>query len=280
VPSSGRIVLGASLAVAFAVILRAALGLPLPSWAALLCLISLVAVLLVGALVLRLEMYGPVLWQGPEEGPLLALTFDDGPALASTTFVLDTLAGAGARATFFVIGRRALEHPELIRRMVREGHTVGVHGMDHHRGYAFLSPASVARDLEQAIGAVTAAGAPRPLWFRPPIGQASPRTFRGVRRVGLEVVGWTFRGRDGLRRARAETLLLRLERALVPGAIVLLHDAWERPRAEGEPGPLGAVLLPEILARCSARGLRPVSLDELIQAGAQGKSMTKRAPAA
>jgi len=272
-------VLGASLAVAFAVTIRAALGVPYPSWVALICLIWLVLVLLVGALVLELEMYGPVLRQGPEHGQMVALTFDDGPVLGTTTLVLDTLAAQGARATFFVIGRRALEHPELVLRMVRDGHTVGVHGMDHHRGYAFLSPASVARDLEQAISAVTAAGAPRPRWFRPPIGQASPRTFRGARQVGLEIVGWTFRGRDGLRTARAETLLLRFERALAPGAIVLLHDAWERPRLEGEPAPLGVRLLPEILARCKAHGLRPVSLDELLQARTAGKSMTKRAPA-
>jgi peptidoglycan-N-acetylglucosamine deacetylase len=237
-------------------------------------------ILLLGALVPGLEMYGSVLCRGPEHGQMVALTFDDGPVPGSTTTVLDCLASRGVRATFFVIGRRALEHPELVLRMVREGHTVGVHGMDHHRGYAFLSPTSVARDLEQAIFAVTAAGAPRPLWFRPPIGQASPRTFRGVRRAQLSIVGWSFRGRDGWRGTRAEALLSRFERALAPGAIVLLHDAWERVGAPGEPHPLGVRLLPEILDRCAARGLLPVTLDELLQSESAGRSMMKRAPGA
>jgi peptidoglycan/xylan/chitin deacetylase (PgdA/CDA1 family) len=278
--SPGRILLGVVLTAAFAITIRAALGAPPPGWVALGCLLLLLLVFFGGALWLRLEMYGPVLWRGPEERDGVALTFDDGPLPASTPRVLDCLAEHGARATFFVIGERALQHPELIRRMVREGHTVGLHGMQHHRGYAFLSPASVERDLQLAMDAVGAAGVPRPLWFRPPIGQASPRTFAGVRRAGLEVVGWSFRARDGWRTTDADQLLRRLERGLRPGAIVLLHDAWERPGPQGEQPPLGVRLLPQILDMCQARGLRPVSLDELIQTEARGSSTTKRAPGA
>lgn len=278
--SPGRILLGATLTAAFAITMRAALGAPPPVWVALLCVFLLLGVLGLGALWLRLEMYGPVLWRGPDDGGTVALTFDDGPVPGSTTLVLDCLAERGVRATFFVIGERAKEHPALIARMVREGHTVGLHGMQHHRGYAFLSPASVAADLEAAQSAVGAAGAPPSLWFRPPIGQASPRTFAGVRRAGLEVVSWTFRARDGLRTTQSRALLARLERDLAPGAIVLLHDAWERPGPEGEPPPLGVRVLPEILDLCARRGLRPVTLDELIQSDAAGSSMTKRAPGA
>jgi peptidoglycan/xylan/chitin deacetylase (PgdA/CDA1 family) len=280
VPAPGRILLWGAVLVACVALVWRAVGGPSPSWLGPLCLLGLGGILFLGALVPSLEMYGPVLCRGPEHGHMVALTFDDGPVPGSTTAVLDCLAARGARATFFVIGRRALEQPELIARMVRDGHAVGVHGMDHHRGYAFLSSDSVARDLEQALGAVMAAGAPRPVWFRPPIGQASPRTFRGVRRVGLEIVGWTFRGRDGWRRTRAARLLARLDRALAPGTIVLLHDAWERAGAAGEAPPLGVRLLPEILDRCAARGLCPVTLDELLQPGARGRSMTKRAPGA
>jgi len=260
-------------------IVRALVGAPLPTWlgATLLALLALTS--FVGALLPGLEMYGPVLSRGPSQRPFVALTFDDGPHPESTPAVLDCLAARGARATFFVIGRRALEEPELVRRMVREGHSVGLHGMDHHRGYAFLSPARVEQDLADTTRAVTAAGAPTPLWFRPPIGQASPRTFAGARRAGVELVGWTFRARDGWKKTRADRLLERLERALVPGAIVLLHDAWERPLA-GEAPPLGARLLPEILDLCAQKGLRPVTLDELVQASESGNSTTNRAPEA
>jgi peptidoglycan/xylan/chitin deacetylase (PgdA/CDA1 family) len=243
-------------------------------------LTALLATLLLGALVPCLDMYGAALCRGPTEGKLVALTFDDGPLQTSTPAVLDTLKARGARATFFVIGRRVAEAPALIERMVREGHAVGLHGMDHHRAYAFLSPQAVQDDLVQCARAVTAAGAPRPLWFRPPIGQASPRTFAGARRAGVEIVAWSFRGRDGWRSTKAEQLLARLERALVPGAIVLLHDAWERPTSGDEAPPLGARLLPQILDLCARKGLTPVTLDELVQASTAGRSKTKRAPEA
>lgn len=278
--SLGRLLLGVCLLSAFALTGRALLGAPPPVWLAGAVLTALLATLFLGALAPCLDMYGAALCRGPREGKLVALTFDDGPSSASTPAVLDTLQARGARATFFVIGRRATEEPALIQRMVREGHAVGLHGMDHHRAYAFLSPKAVEDDLVQCARAVTAAGAPQPLWFRPPVGQASPRTFAGARRAGVEIVAWTFRGRDGWRSTKAEQLLVRLERALVPGAIVLLHDAWERPKAEDPAPPLGARLLPQILDLCAQKGLTPVTLDELVQAGTAGKSTTKRAPEA
>jgi len=272
--------LASSVLVALVLAARAVLGTPPPLWLALACLLGLLLVLTLGALVPGLEMYGSVLSAGPAAGDRVALTFDDGPLPESTPRVLDCLAEHGAKATFFVIGSRAKEHPELVLRMVREGHSVGVHGMEHHRAYAFLSPERVQRDLEQAAAAVVDAGAPRPLWFRPPIAQASPRTFRGAKRAGVEIVGYTFRARDGWRSTTAPRLLARLRRALRPGAIVLLHDAWERPGSAGEPPPLGVSALPAILDLCRERGLSAVTLDELVQAGTEGNSMTKRAPPA
>ena len=272
--------LGVCLLSAFALTARALLGAPPPVWMAGVVLVLLLGALLVGALVPRLEMYGSVLCRGPAEANLVALTFDDGPSPTSTAAVLDTLRERGARATFFVIGKRAAAEPALVRRMAGEGHAVGLHGMDHHRGYAFLSPKAVEADLLQCARAITSAGAPEPIWFRPPIGQVSPRTFSGARRAGVEIVAWSFRSRDGWRSTRPEELLARLDRALLPGAIVLLHAAWERPTCEGEPPPLGARLLPEILDLGAKKGLRPVTLDELVQAGVAGKSTTKRAPEA
>lgn len=278
--SPGRLLLGVVLLGAFALTAQALFGAPPPIGAAVAMLLALLGTLLLGALVPGLEMYEPMLCRGSGRERLVALTFDDGPSPASTPLVLDVLRERGARATFFVIGRRALEQPELIARMVREGHVVGLHGMDHHRGYAFLSPRAVEQDIRDCARAVMTAGAPQPLWFRPPIGQASSRTFAGARRAGVELVAWSFRGRDGLRSTDGDPFLGRLDRALVPGAIVLLHDAWERPQAADEVPPLGARLLPQILELCTKKGLEPVTLDELVQAGESGRSTTKRAPAA
>src|SRR5688572_16068018 len=72
-----------------------------------------------------------LLWRLPEPVQAVALTFDDGPHPDHTPRVLDLLAAAGARATFFVVGERALRYPELVRRMAREGHAVGNHTFSH-----------------------------------------------------------------------------------------------------------------------------------------------------
>jgi peptidoglycan/xylan/chitin deacetylase (PgdA/CDA1 family) len=64
---------------------------------------------------------------------VVALTFDDGPDPDQTPEVLDALAEAGARATFFVLVDRAAEHPDLLRRIAAEGHEIGLHGEDHTR---------------------------------------------------------------------------------------------------------------------------------------------------
>lgn len=221
-------------------------------------------VLFAGALLPNLGMYGVVLSEVPEAGGQVALTFDDGPDPETTGEVLRVLAERGAKATFFVIGKKVDEHPELVRRIVEAGHEVGVHGYDHFRGYAFLAPGAVQADIERTRQAIRRASGAETSWFRPPIGQASPRTFAGASLAGAVVVGWSVRPRDGLRSATPTLVVERVRRGLRGGAIVLLHDAWER--GAPTPAPAGARALAEILDECERRGLRAVTLGELVSA--------------
>jgi hypothetical protein len=79
------------------------------------------------------------------------------------------------------------------------------------------------------------------------------------------MVGWSVKARDGLRRTTVGEVLSRLRRELSEGDIVLLHDAWERPRHDDAEPPAGARALKEILDLCEEKGLSPVSLDELVR---------------
>ena len=227
------------------------------------------SVLGIGALVPSWEMYGDVLWKVPGASGCVALTFDDGPDPASTTRVLDVLAKRGARATFFVLGERAERHPAILRRMIEDGHSIGLHSFDHNRLYAFLPPSSVRADIERCRAIVEAATGVRPLWFRPPVGQMSPRTARGVILAQAETVGWSVRARDGLRGTSPDDALRRIEPKLESGAIVLLHDAWERPSAEDGEDPAGARALDALLDALERRSLQAVSLDELVARGSE-----------
>lgn len=257
---AGRIALWVASLGALALAVRSLLLRPVPLEIALLFGTAYVLLVVTGVLVPRLQMFGDIVWCGPTEAARVALTFDDGPDEHSTPLVLKQLAEASVRATFFVLGEKAMRSPDVVRAIVEGGHEIGVHGFRHDRLYAFLSPRKVANDIRRASDAVHTAAGVRPIWFRPPIGQASPRTFEGAKRAGVVVVGWSVRGLDGVASAVAGNVARRVTRRLSPGAIVLLHDAAEY----GDRVPASIEALPEILKAIRERGLSAVSLSELI----------------
>jgi peptidoglycan/xylan/chitin deacetylase (PgdA/CDA1 family) len=186
-------------------------------------------------------------------GPRVALTFDDGPHPDTTPAILDALAAAGARATFFVLGRSAFSAPDLVRRMVSEGHTVGIHGWDH-RPLTLSAPRRLRRELNASRKAVEDATGASVRWFRPPYGYRGPSLARVLREEGLITVGWRFAARDWASRTADEVcrhVLSRIRRS----DVVLLHDAGPGARLTVE-------ALPRILAGLEERGLRAVTLDE------------------
>lgn len=192
----------------------------------------------------------------PPAGDWIALTFDDGPEPGSTDRVLDALVAAGAHATFFALGSQARAHPDLIRRMAAEGHTVGLHG-DRHRTVVFASPARLRAELEGARAAVVAAApGAAPRFYRPPCGLRRPGLVREVRRRGFALALWNLDSRD-YNPGRPEAVAERVLSLAAPGKIVLMHDGG--PGAARTPD-----ALPALLAGLAAKGLRCVSLDELV----------------
>jgi peptidoglycan/xylan/chitin deacetylase (PgdA/CDA1 family) len=212
-----------------------------------------------GVLVPSVGVFGEVFSRGPLERAEVALTFDDGPNPETTPRVLALLAEHGARATFFVVGEKALAHPALLRAIAEAGHAVGVHGHVHDPLYALRSARFVERDIERACAAVERAlGAP-PVLFRPPIGFVSGAVAVAAERRGLILVGWSARTLDGWRGTPPARVLTRATAALENGAILVLHDAAER----DDRVPASLAVLPDLLARLTARGLRAVTVDAL-----------------
>lgn len=260
----GRLVLYGSTAVAIVVGVRSAWGSPPPlGWAVGFALVYL-GILALGSMVPRLEMYGDVLWRVKEADAHVALTFDDGPDPHSTPLVLETLRRHGARATFFVLGKKAEMHPELLQCMMEEGHAIGIHSYSHQRAYAFLPPKEVLADIEKCQKILENAVGRRSVWFRPPVGQTSPRTIKGAKLAGVEIVGWSVKGRDGLRSTSTDEVVKRVGRGLCDGAIVLLHDAWEKGAGDESPPPAGVDALESLLRECQSRRLSPVTVEELV----------------
>ena len=191
------------------------------------------------------------LYCGGRHGRYVALTFDDGPG-PYTARLLQILARAGARATFFDIGSRVAAWPGLVRMEMRRG-AVGNHTWSHTR-LASLGRRVVIRELLRTQAAIVrAAGGMRPLLFRPPYGVGTPAEAAAVHALGLADVRWSVDSRDAFPGATPASIVRTVAAELHPGAIVLLHD--------NHPATLAA--LPRVLRLVRRRGLTPVTVPEL-----------------
>ena len=169
------------------------------------------------------RLFGRVIGTGFSPDPKVAITFDDGPSPEHTPAVLEALRAAGARATFFVLGRNVRAHPELARMIVAEGHELASHGDDHSL-LMFAGPATIAHQFRAAEDAVSeAVGTSVAQLFRAPHGYRGPFLAPVARRLGYRIVGWTGAIFDTARPG-VEVIVDRCANVLAPGAILLLHD--------------------------------------------------------
>ena len=154
----------------------------------------------------------------------VALTFDDGPHPEGTPLVLEALAAAGARATFFLVGEQVERRPALAAGIVAAGHAVALHGY-RHRLQLRLPPATVEADVARGIAVVQDATGIALSRHRPPYGIYSPAGLRAVRRAGLKPLLWSRWGKDWRKFTTPGRIARRATRAVIGGDVILLHDA-------------------------------------------------------
>jgi peptidoglycan/xylan/chitin deacetylase (PgdA/CDA1 family) len=194
---------------------------------------------------------------GGRHGGCVVLTFDDGPDPEVTPHILDLLDRYDAKASFFCIGERAAAFPQVVAAIVRHGHSVENHSNRHRLGFACLSVGALRRDIGRAQATLTRIAGSGPRFFRAPFGLRSPLLDPALASIPLRYVSWTRRGYDRVTRS-PETILHRITRGLAAGDILLLHDTSAPRTADGIPVVLA--VLPPLLKRIEAAGLRAVSL--------------------
>lgn len=196
--------------------------------------------------------------------PVLALTFDDGPGPA-TEAVLDVLARHDARATFFACGQNVASNGPLLRRARDQGHAIGNHTF-HHLLLPGLGARAVWREIRDGRRAVEdAVGLPTTL-FRPPFGRQSLQSFALARASRHRVICWSVAANDWAGEP-AGLIAGAVEARAQPGAIVLLHDHAEGVAARPESSSTVEALT-LILGHLAARGIRSVTIPELLRRGA------------
>jgi peptidoglycan-N-acetylglucosamine deacetylase len=221
-------------------------------WFILLVILFLI-IKIYGVTVLSAQFFVPVLYKAKLPTNTIAITFDDGPIAGNTERVLDILKEHNIKSTFFCIGSRAKENPNLLKRIVAEGHALGNHTYWHGKTFDLLPSNRVEKELIDTNQVIQQATGVAPRFFRPPYGVTNPMIARAVTRQKYTVIGWSVRSFDTIIKDKKK-LFNRVTRQLKAGDIVLFHDYSE--------SMLG--ILPEFLMHVNKLGLKVVRVDELL----------------
>ena len=166
--------------------------------------------------------------KGRGNSPSLYLTFDDGPDPTYTPQLLDLLKKHSIPCVFFVVGERAKTYPDLIKRMVQEGHSIGIHHYTHTSNW-LLSPWMVKKQLTKTADTIETITGERPIYYRPPWGHFNLFTMQVS--APLKVVMWDLIPGDW-KVSHKETLRNNLKASVRDGSIIVLHDCGETPGAD------------------------------------------------
>ncbi|CAM2780259.1 polysaccharide deacetylase family protein [Paenibacillus sediminis] len=206
---------------------------------------------------LRRKYADTFLVQGPHVKQV-ALTFDDVPDIRFTPQVLDVLKSYNVKATFFVVGERAEKHPNLVKRMVKEGHIVGNHSYNH----ALLTKLSLhdfQRQLLRTDRIMSTITGHKPKFIRPPYGEINEEQLQWLKQNGFIVVNWNVDSLDwkGIDKQKVERNIVR---AVRPGSIILQHAGGGT--TSDLTGSIEA--LPNVIMKLKGMGYRFVTLPELL----------------
>jgi peptidoglycan/xylan/chitin deacetylase (PgdA/CDA1 family) len=157
------------------------------------------------------------------DGPYIALTFDDGPNATLTPKLLDLLAARHLKATFFVVGQNAADHPDILKRAVREGHEIANHSWSHPN-LGKMSDEAVRRELQKTDDAIAAAIGKRPTLLRPPYGSITAHQKKWIHdEFGYRIIIWDVDPLDW-KRPGPSVVTARILKETKAGSIVLAHD--------------------------------------------------------
>jgi peptidoglycan/xylan/chitin deacetylase (PgdA/CDA1 family) len=172
------------------------------------------------------RLFSNYTWDAPAAGNAVYLTFDDGPHPTITPWVLDQLALAGAKASFFCIGKNVVQHQDIMARISTEGHAIGNHTHNHLNGWK-TDTGTYLENIREASKHIHTS------LFRPPYGRIRRAQARAIPRalddLQAQVVMWDVLSADFDRNITPEQCMANVLLHTEPGSIIVFHDsekAW------------------------------------------------------
>ncbi len=199
--------------------------------------------------------------------PYVGMTFDDGPDVRYSAKVLDLLGEREMTATFFMIGVNALANPDLARRALHEGHTVGNHTFDHAE-LELLRPAAIESEIDRGGVALAKAGLGTPHWFRPPKGYTDEAVGVIADAERYRTVFWELAVEHFVDHQDVDKGVDQMLERVRPGMILLAHDGGhvvgvkDRPTLSRE---RTMEALPLLLDGLRKKGFQAMNLDDLVE---------------
>ncbi len=187
----------------------------------------------------------------------IALTIDDGPDPQVTPQVLDILAEKNIKATFFCIAAKLVKYPELVQRMVAEGHHIENHSMQHRHYFSVMGMGGMKKEIMLAQQAIEEATGRKPQFFRAPAGLRNPFLDPVLHKLDLKLGSWTRRGFD-TRVHDAKKITKRLLANAKAGDILLLHDGNSSRKGNGQAVILE--VLPQLIDKLKQQNLHFVRI--------------------
>jgi len=162
-------------------------------------------------------------WRKSSSEKIIYLTFDDGPIPELTPAILEILKSHNAKATFFCVGDNIRKHPEIFKRVVEAGHSIGNHTFNHVKGWR-LSNHTYLQNIEECKTQIDGLYKSNKSLFRPPYGQIKPAQVNSLKQQGFEIIMWDVLSKDYKVDLNLDKAIQAIIKATRSGSIIVFHD--------------------------------------------------------
>ncbi len=172
------------------------------------------------------QLFGKFPYKAKTKEKVIALTFDDGPNDPFTSELLDYLAKEKIKATFFVVGNAAEQHPLVVKRIITDGHVIGNHSMSHRFTNYFRDP-TFAKEIIKNQEILHKLTGKKPALFRPPWLMRQPALLKTVKKLDMHPVGGEFCSNLEVFQVASQKIAQDTMKKIRPGSIIIFHDGYD-----------------------------------------------------